>query len=182
MEKYKLVKFDCKTACWEAGKDMRKEQLHRWEDSMTSLTAMLQSEATATYQIGLSKTNVSCETYSLPDMRDVIHIHLIRPQVLSLPRWKALAITPCLLHVDMENILGWNSNDSNIHSVSQCAVFVFKLLFFPNRVYKPCLVREDLILPYSLDSNTLGQDCTGPQRRSCRIFMDYYQTGTLSLV
>lgn len=75
---------------------------------------------------------------------------------ISLPLSKALFISPCLLHVDMENILGGNSNDSYIHTVSLCSVFVFKLHFSPNRVYKPCLTSADHSLLYSLDSGTLG--------------------------
>lgn len=101
----------------------------------------------------------------------------------SLPHCKALFISPCWLHVDMENILGWNSNDSYIHTLSVCSVFVFKLHFSPNRVYKPCLARGDHSLPSSLDSKTLG--CTILQR-SCYIFIflhgklwwDLVRTGT----
>lgn len=74
----------------------------------------------------------------------------------SLPLSKALFISPCLLHVDMENILGGNRNDSYIHTVSLLSVFVFKLHFSPNRVYKPCLTSADQSLLYSLDSATQG--------------------------
>lgn len=68
--------------------------------------------------------------------------------LFSLPHCKALLISPCLLHVDMENILGWNSNDSYIHTLSLCSLFVFKLHFSPNRVYKPCLGSADHSLSY----------------------------------
>lgn len=74
----------------------------------------------------------------------------------SLPHCKTKFISPCLQHVDIENILGWNSNDSYIHRLSLRSVFVFKLQFSPNRVYKPCLGRGDLSLSYSPDYETLG--------------------------
>lgn len=87
--------------------------------------------------------------------------------LFSLPHHKALFISPCLLHVDMENILGGNSNDSYIHRLSLDSVFVFKLHFLPNRVYKPCLGRGDHSLQYSLESDTLGYISFW----SCRISM-----------
>lgn len=89
----------------------------------------------------------------------------------SLPHCKTLFISPCLLHVDMKNILGWNSNDSYIHRLSLRSVFVFKLQFSPNRVYKPCLGRRDLSLSYSLDSETLGSSFL--QWRSCCLFIPF---------
>lgn len=89
--------------------------------------------------------------------------------LFSLPHHKALFISPCLLHVDMENILGGNSNDSYIHTLSLDSVFVFKLRFLPNRVYKPCLGRGDHSLQYSLESDTLGYISFW----SCRISMRF---------
>lgn len=60
---------------------------------------------------------------------------MIFPLVSSFtfPFCKAVFISPCLLYVDMKNILGGNSHDSYIHRVS---VFVFKLLFPPKSCIK----------------------------------------------
>lgn len=64
-----------------------------------------------------------------------IQILIIFPLVslFTLPCCKALFISLCLLYVDMKNILGGNSNDSCIHTVS---LFVFKRQFPPKLCIK----------------------------------------------
>lgn len=64
-----------------------------------------------------------------------IQILIIFPLVslFTLPCCKALFISLCLLYVDMKNILGGNSNDSYIHTVS---LFVFKRQFPPKSCIK----------------------------------------------
>lgn len=113
-----------------------------------SVNVKIQKNKTKQKQRGLlsSISQRSCKTYT--------HCPPLLPSS-SLPLCKALFISPCLLHVDMENILGWNSNDSYIHTLL-CSVFVFKLHFSPNRVYKPCLGRGDHSLPYCLESERHG--------------------------
>lgn len=44
----------------------------------------------------------------------------------------------------------------HIYTHSHFALFVFKLNFCPNRVYKPCLGRGDHSLPYCLESERDG--------------------------
>lgn len=72
-------------------------------------------------------------------LRRFIQILIIFPLVslFTLPcckgRVNIIFISPCLLCVDMKNILGGNSNDSYIHRVS---LFVFKLHFPPKSCIK----------------------------------------------
>lgn len=104
--------------------------------------------------------------------------HLIPPSfssLFALPHCKALFISPCLLHVDMENILGCNSNDSYTHTLSLRSLFVFKLHFSPNRVYKPCLGRGDHSLLYCLDCGTQGFYKEGPLHGN--VWWEVGQTG-----
>lgn len=68
-------------------------------------------------------------------LNSFIRILIILPLVslFTLPCCKALLISPCLPYVDMKNILGGNTNDSYIHTVS---LFVFKLHFPPKSCIK----------------------------------------------
>lgn len=71
----------------------------------------------------------------LQRLYSLIWILIIFPLVslFTLPCCEALLISPCLPYVDMKNILGGNTNDSYIHTVS---LFVFKLHFPPKSCIK----------------------------------------------
>lgn len=91
--------------------------------------------------------------------------------LVTLPCCKALFISPCLLYVDMKNILGGNSNDSYIHTVS---LFVFKLHFPPKSYIKATFSKgRSLAAVFSGVGDTgIYLSCHGGLGEAGMLFMD----------